>query len=139
MDFSLNASTSKDNEAVLNGLIAYNRSQCEISKGIPEEELNCNIKDDNGKVIAGIVADSYGGCTYVKYLWVDNAYHGKRLGSKLLQHVIDVSIEHGSHLIWLDTFDFQARGFYEKHGFKVWGTLEGQPKGHKRFFLSKTL
>lgn len=41
--------------------------------------------------------------------------------------------------VYLDTFDFQARPFYEKLGFTVFGTLEDYPPGHRRFFLKKRL
>jgi len=41
--------------------------------------------------------------------------------------------------IWLDTYEFQARGFYEKIGFEVFGTLEDHPAGSQRFFLRKRL
>jgi len=46
---------------------------------------------------------------------------------------------HGCVGIWLDTFSFQARGFYEKLGFAVFGTMEDFPPGHQRFFLQKRL
>ena len=40
--------------------------------------------------------------------------------------------------VWLDTFEFQARPFYEKLGFEVFGTLD-YPAGFKRFFMQKGL
>jgi hypothetical protein len=42
----------------------------------------------------------------------------------------------GAHL---DTFTFQARPFYERHGYAVFGQLDNYPGGHSRFFLSKRL
>ena len=39
----------------------------------------------------------------------------------------------------LDTFSFQARGFYERHGYEVYATLEGYPPGHQQLFLHKRL
>jgi ribosomal protein S18 acetylase RimI-like enzyme len=39
--------------------------------------------------------------------------------------------------VWLDTFSFQARGFYEKLGYTVFGEIENHPPGHSRFFLRK--
>jgi len=39
---------------------------------------------------------------------------------------------------WLDAFSFQARGFYEKLGYAVFGSIEDYPPGHSRFFLKKT-
>jgi hypothetical protein len=41
----------------------------------------------------------------------------------------------GGTRIGLDTFEFQARGFYEKLGFELFGTLDDHPVGHCRFFL----
>ena len=40
---------------------------------------------------------------------------------------------------YLDTFSFQARPFYEKLGYKVFGTLEDHPKGHTHYFMKKAL
>ncbi len=37
----------------------------------------------------------------------------------------------------LDTFSFQARGFYEALGYEVFGRLEEYPPGHERYFLRK--
>jgi hypothetical protein len=39
----------------------------------------------------------------------------------------------------LDTFSFQARGFYERHGYHVYATLEGYPPGYRQLFLHKRL
>jgi hypothetical protein len=39
----------------------------------------------------------------------------------------------------LETHSFQARPFYEKCGYKVFGTLEDYPPGHAKFFLRKRL
>ena len=41
--------------------------------------------------------------------------------------------------MWLDTFAFQARPFYEKLGFSVFGTIEDHPRGSRRFFMQKRL
>jgi hypothetical protein len=40
-------------------------------------------------------------------------------------------------ILWLDTFSFQARPFYEKLGYEVFGQLEDYPRGHSRYFLQK--
>jgi hypothetical protein len=45
----------------------------------------------------------------------------------------------GCHSAYLDTFDYQARPFYEKLGYVVFGTLEDYPKGHQRFYMMKKL
>jgi GNAT superfamily N-acetyltransferase len=45
--------------------------------------------------------------------------------------------ERGCIGMWLDTFEFQARGFYEKLGFEVFGTIEDHPVGMNRYFMKK--
>jgi len=40
--------------------------------------------------------------------------------------------------VWLDTFEFQARGFYERLGYTCFGELKNYPTG-SRFFMSKRL
>ncbi|MGE5138902.1 MAG: GNAT family N-acetyltransferase [Rudaea sp.] len=39
----------------------------------------------------------------------------------------------------LETFSFQARPFYESLGYEVFGSLDGFPPGHVKFFLRKAL
>ena len=45
----------------------------------------------------------------------------------------------GCQGIFLDTFSFQARGFYERLGFSVFGEILDYPAPHRRFLLAKTL
>ena len=39
----------------------------------------------------------------------------------------------------LSTFDFQARGFYEKQGYRVVGTLADYPPGGAMYWMRKEL
>jgi hypothetical protein len=45
----------------------------------------------------------------------------------------------GCYHAFLDTFDFQARPFYERLGHREFGRLAEFPVGHTRFFLMKRL
>ena len=45
----------------------------------------------------------------------------------------------GCHDVYLDTFSFQARPFYERLGYELCGTIEGYPPGYAKFFLRKSL
>ncbi len=42
-------------------------------------------------------------------------------------------------MMWLDTFQFQARSFYERLGFEVRGKLDGPPPIYPRYIMSKSL
>jgi hypothetical protein len=39
----------------------------------------------------------------------------------------------------LETLSFQARGFYERYGYSVFGELDDFPPGHRKYFLKKNL
>jgi GNAT superfamily N-acetyltransferase len=80
---------------------------------------------DNGNVVAGINAIIYHWkILYIDVLFVGAQYRGRGLGSQLLQKVEDQAKSFGSKLVHLDTFDFQARDFYLKQGYEIFGTLE---------------
>lgn len=95
---------------------------------------------ENDLIIAGINSDIYyWGILYVGVLFVHEDYRGKGLGSQLLAQVETDAKEMGARLAHLDTFDFQAKDFYLKHGYEIFGTLKDFPEGLKRFYLSKRL
>ena len=39
----------------------------------------------------------------------------------------------------VDTFDFQAEGFYLKNGYRPIGEINNFPEGHRRIYFSKEL
>ena len=47
-------------------------------------------------------------------------------------------MQNGCDHIHLDTFDFQARDFYEKNDFQIFGIMEDYPIGHKRYYLEES-
>jgi GNAT superfamily N-acetyltransferase len=88
-------------------------------------------------ILGGLWARSFFDWTFVELLVVPETMRGQGLGTKLLAQAEAVAREHKCVGIYLDTFSFQARGFYEKHGYGLFGTLENYPDDEKRFFLSK--
>ena len=50
-----------------------------------------------------------------------------------------VAVRRGCTHAHLDTFSYQARPFYERRGYSVFGTLDDYPPGHQRFFMAKRL
>jgi GNAT superfamily N-acetyltransferase len=89
------------------------------------------------EILGGLWARSFFDWTFVELLVVPETMRGQGLGTKLLAQAEAVAREHKCVGIYLDTFSFQARGFYEKHGYGLFGTLENYPDDEKRFFLSK--
>ena len=96
--------------------------------------------DENGNIIGGCLAEVYcWNIMFIDILWFDEAYRKQGLGSQMLQEMERIAGEKNCTLIHLDTYDFQAKDFYLKHGFEVFGVLEDCPPGHCRYFLKKSL
>jgi GNAT superfamily N-acetyltransferase len=126
---------SKEALAVLdNGLDVYN------AKFAPDhfEEFVTALKTPEGEVKGGIYAISWAGMLFIKWFWIDEAHRGKGRGRALMAAAEDEGRKRGCTAVWLDTFEFQARPFYEKLGYTVFGTLD-YPAGFKRYFLQKAL
>ncbi len=93
---------------------------------------------DTQAVVGGLYGMDGFGWAFVKYLAVPDAYRGQGLGSRLLAEAEAIARARGYIGVWLDTFEFQARPFYEKLGYSVFGELEGAPNAIPRYFLKKS-
>jgi len=123
-----------DREAVIAPLRAYNIAHA----GDPRiRSVALLLTDEHGAHVGGL----WGKCAYdwlfVELLAVPEEYRGGGYGKKLMHEAESIALANGCIGLWLDTYEFQARGFYEKLGFKVFGELEDHPVGQKRFFLQK--
>ncbi|MET3927813.1 GNAT family N-acetyltransferase [Devosia sp. 2618] len=125
--------------AVLDGLIAFNRSQTPDFKGA-YGSIGLMLKHpDTGLVEGGLTARMGFGWMFVELLFVPERLRGQGVGLDLMAEAERVAREHQLVGIWLDTFAFQARGFYEKLGYVVFGEIENYPPGSSRYFLRKHL
>ena len=139
-EFKIEIPNEEEVDYIDDMLLEHNK----ISKPLEQEEpyikINRCIKDGNGQVIGGLLAYSVmWHILYVDTLWVNPDYRGNGYGSKLLKEVETEGRKLGCKIAHLDTFDFQAPGFYERNGYIVFGILEDSPKGHKEYFFSKKL
>jgi len=139
MDIMISESTEEEQEYIDDTLTEFNLKQVAATQEQLWVPLSYCIKD-NGAIIAGINAEMYcWNIVFVDVLYVDGAYRKKGLGSLLLARVEAEAKSKGVHLVHLDTFDFQARDFYKKHGYEVFGVLDDCPKGHVRYYMKKIL
>jgi GNAT superfamily N-acetyltransferase len=74
---------------------------------------------------------------FVAALWVADGWRGRGVGGTLLAAAERHAAAAGCHSVWLDTF--QARDFYLKQGYTVFGALEDYPPGQTRSFLRKRI
>jgi GNAT superfamily N-acetyltransferase len=119
-----------------NKIAEYNWQNWEVSERKP---LAVQMKNEQGKVIAGATARSFGDWLLLDYLWVSEELRGQNIGSKLLAKIEATGKSRGCVKCLLDTLDFQAKPFYERHGYKVEWTQEGYPKTGCKYFMIKAL
>lgn len=132
--------TQSDNEFILNKLVEFNLSQVPAVSESHFRDISRKIVDENGKIVAGIVGKlNAWNCLHIDFLWVDRDHRRDGLGSRILSETEKASKEFGGYLVYLDTFDFQAKDFYLKQGYRIFGTLENCPPGHTKYFLEKSL
>jgi GNAT superfamily N-acetyltransferase len=127
--------------AVLNGigdpLGAFNTAKAGDDNHIP---LAILIRDGaDNRILGGLCGDSFYDWLFIKLFFIPDSLRGHGLGQRLMRQAEDIARARGCTGIWLDTFEFQARGFYEKQGFTVFGILADHPKGYHRYFLQKRL
>lgn len=131
---------NNDADDICDKLVEYNLSRVPKTQETDFVNIYKKIVNDEGEIIAGCLAKMYcWNVIYVDILWIDEAYRKQGLGSKLLKEIERIAVEEDCTLIHLDTFDFQAKDFYIKHGYEVFGVLEDCPKEHCRYYLKKKL
>ena len=102
-------------------------------------DLSVLLRDDEGRLVAGLVGATVWGWLHIRLLWVADRERGKGYGAQLLRAAEREAEQRGCHHALVDTFDFQARDFYERLGYMVFGTLDDFPRGHSRIYLQKQL
>jgi GNAT superfamily N-acetyltransferase len=136
-EYHIETCTKENIKKIVDGIKEYNQIQVPALSDI-WTPLEFMIRDSEGVVIGGVLGGigSFKGLE-IRILWVSEEYRKSGLGSKMLNHIENVAIEKGATISMLDTFDFQAEGFYIKNGYSVFGEIHDFPKGHRRIYLSK--
>lgn len=92
-----------------------------------------------GAPMGGLWAETRWGGFYIDMLVVPEELRGRGIGSRLMQAAEAEARRRRCRHIWLDTYAFQARPFYERLGFEVFGQLDGPAPIYPRFFMRKLL
>ncbi|ODQ01146.1 MULTISPECIES: GNAT family N-acetyltransferase [Salinivibrio] len=137
MKYRMDANPSDDDiTAIRQGLKQSNHP---FLAGIPEGSLAGYAFNDHDERVGGIIANTWGQWLLIKYLWVDDAFRQRHVGSHLLSNLEEYGKEVGCKMAFVDTFSFQAKPFYEKHGYQCQMTLDDYPLNHSLHFMTKKL
>lgn len=132
----LDAPAPAEREAILGLLRGYNRAHAAPAA---EATLTVVLRDEEGRTVGGLIGVSAYDWLIVELVFVPEEMRAQGVGTALLARAEEAARARGCKGMWLDTFSFQARGFYEKLGFELFGAVEDHPIGAARYFLKKTL
>ena len=136
MKFKLENVDSEKAKEIVNLIREYNSSNRESSKS---ELLNIYMEDEQGNILAGMVAETFGNWLEIEYLYVRDDLRGQGFGSKILEMAEKESKTRGCKYSFVNTFNFQAPNFYEKHGYKEVFALKEYPYTGERYYYTKEL
>ena len=120
---------------IVSGLLAFNARA--VGKG---RYVSMAITLRNGReIVGGVTGWIWKNWCHVDLLWIEDKYRNAGHGTALMRKAEVKARKHGAKNIFLDTFSFQAPGFYRKLGYREFGRLKNYPQGHTRYFLQKAL
>ena len=132
--------TQDDLKALSVGIGSYNKDYLPDEVGFEKDTKFAVIaKDENGQVLGGIRANAFWNYCTIELLWLAKETRGLGLGSNLMAAAEKFAKDKGFGYMRTETLSFQAKPFYEKLGYKVFGELPDYPKGHTTYCLVKEL
>lgn len=93
----------------------------------------------SGAVTGGLWAKPEWGLLFIETLILPEPLRGAGLGTRLLREAEGIARSRGYTGVFLDTFTFQARPFYERLGYAVFTIINEYPPGHRRFLMARAL
>ncbi|MFL1550381.1 GNAT family N-acetyltransferase [Pseudomonas sp. D47] len=129
--------TAEEREAILKPLRAYNLSH---TGDMAFETVGIFLRDPaTQEVVGGLYGKISYGWLFIELLSIPDQMRTQGTGTRLMRAAEDLARQRGCVGIWLDTFSFQAPGFYRKLGFSEVGHIADYPPGHQRYFFQKRL
>ena len=143
LDFALSATADSDaRDFIRRQLRAFNDVHSEHHRAMRSVEptpVDILIKNEAGEIVGGLIASTYWGWLEVNVLWIAEGLRRLGHGRTLLRMAEAEARARNCLHVMLTTYSFQARGFYEKEGYRVVGELVDYPPGAVYYWMRKDL
>lgn len=126
----------EDLQVIWRGLHRFNRR---VVGDLPSAHFMVEARSPRGKLLGGLQGMIYYEWLYIAYFWLSDGIRRGGLGGRMIEAAERHAARRGCRGVWLDTFSWQARPFYEKRGYRLFGSLPDYPSGHTRWFMMKWL
>lgn len=109
--------------------------------GIPLDERRfCAVlRNPQGGIEGGINARCSWDWLQILAIVVASPWRGQGYGQRLLERAEAWGVECACHNAWLMTMGADAQRFYERAGYREFGTLPHYPGEHTRVFMRKAI
>ncbi len=124
-------------EVILRGLDGFS-----LEHGTPASSarpLAVLIREEGAGIVGGLWGRSDWGWLSIELLFVPGRLRGAGLGRQLVERAEAEALRRGCRGALVNTFSFQAPGFYERLGYRAFAVLDDCPPGHRRISLQKAL
>ncbi len=137
MKLHIDTEPSNDDKAtVLAGLVSFGDKVCSPRS---REEFCIVLRNEEGGVVGGVIGAKTWNWLHINALWISDEYRGMTYGTRLLTRAEETARTMGCNRARLDTFDFEAKDFYLKQGYRVYAQLDNFPEGHTQYHMTKDL
>lgn len=84
-----------------------------------------DTSSESDEILGGLSAYTFGSYLSIALFWVSEGLRGQGVGKALLASTELEAMKRGCTASLVDTFDFQAEGFYVKQGYTPYARLSG--------------
>lgn len=144
MKILINNDEKLEHQIVLE-LHEFNKKHCdyikENSTGLETkyEKYNFIAYDNHNLVIGGGLGIIQYDWYFLEDIWIEENYRSLGIGSKIIKEIEALARKQNLVGIHVETWSFQAKGFYEKNGYEVFAELPNSPRGVTTYYLKKEL
>ena len=103
------------------------------------QSLTLTLRSPERHLVGALLGATTWNWLSIDVLWVEPSHRRRGVGQAMVREGERVALERGCTRARLDTFDFQARSFYECLGYQVYAQLDDFPVGHTHFHLAKSI
>ena len=108
---------------------------------LPDESndliFSITIRNDLDQLLGGILGNIYWNGLEIDTLWVTEGQRFQGLGKKLIGKAEKLAKNNGAVVSFLKTVE--AKDFYTKQGYEVFGILEDRPIGTLLYYMKKRI
>jgi GNAT superfamily N-acetyltransferase len=104
-----------------------------------DQEFGIFVRDDQGRILAGISGILWASCCELQAMWVDPSHRGRGLARALMTAAEDEARRRACTLVQFRAYDLLAPGLYEHLGYQTVGVIEDCPAGSTARWYRKDL